>query len=72
MTTKVKVECPDSSHWHVRIEIQDNRWDPVKKEISGEFSLFDSFILKPGDSRETYITSTRRLMISEVEPCAVI
>lgn len=68
MTTRVKLECPDNSHWHVLVEIQDQHWNPVKKVLENDHRTTDGFILKQGESRETYITSTRRILLTEVEP----
>lgn len=68
MTTKVKLECPDNSHWHAKVEVQDNKWDPEKQELTGEFVTTQEIVLKQGEKHETYITSTRRLLISEMEP----
>lgn len=68
MTTRVKLECPDNSHWHVKVEVQDNVYDFEKQARTGEYKLADSFVLKQGESRETYIHDSRRLVVSEIVP----
>ena len=68
MTTRVKLECPDSSHWHVKVEIRDRVYDFEAKRMTDDWTLAESFVLKQGDSREVYITSTRKLSVEEVEP----
>jgi hypothetical protein len=55
------------AYWHAQVEIQDPHWNPVSKKLEGHKTT-DGFVLKQGESRETYITSTRRLLITEVEP----
>lgn len=68
MTTKVKLECPDNSHWHVKVEVRDRVWDFEKQVMTDDWSLADSFVLKQTESREVYITSTRKLTVEEIEP----
>lgn len=66
MTTKVVVSCPDNSHWHVKVEIRDQVYDFEKKVMTEDWGLAGSFVLKQGESRETYITNSRKLVVSEV------
>lgn len=71
MTTKVKIECPDTSHWHVRVKTQDKLYDPKsQKYVPNEFTTVDTFVLKQGEAREVYIHSSRRLVIEEIESAA--
>jgi hypothetical protein len=72
MTTKVSISCPDNSHWAVKVEVQDKIM--VAQVIGGvatinavpSWSTTEIFELKPTESRETYVHSTRRLVIEEV------
>ncbi len=66
MTTKVVIECPDNSHWHVKVEVRDRVWDGAAHTHTDDWSLADSFVLKQGDKRETYVHSTRKLVVEEV------
>jgi hypothetical protein len=66
MTTKVVLSCPDNSHWKVKVEIRDRVYDPQKLAMTDDWSLADSFELGPGESRETYIHDSRKLIVEEV------
>lgn len=69
MTTKVQVTCPDNSHWHVKVTVRDQLYDPKSgKYVPEQFTKAETFILKQGEAREVYITSSRSLVIEEVEP----
>jgi hypothetical protein len=68
MTTKVVIACPDHGHWHVKVEVRDQVYSHETKAMTNDWSLADSFVLKQGESKETYITSTRKLIIEETVP----
>lgn len=69
MTTKVKIECPDNSHWHVKVTVRDQLYDPKsQKYVPEQFTKAETFTLKQGESREVYIHSSRSLVIEEIEP----
>lgn len=68
MTTKVKLECPDNSHWHVKVEIEDKKYNFDSQQYEDLWRVSESFVLKQTESRETYIHSSRRLIVSEIEP----
>lgn len=68
MTTKVVLECPDNSHWHVKVEVRDRVYDHTANAYTDDWGLADSFVLKQTEKREVYIHSSRRLIVDEVEP----
>lgn len=70
MTTHVVIECPQASHWHVQVTTQDQLFDPKsQKMVPGEWVRAGKpVVLKQGEKHETYITSSRRLIIDEIEP----
>lgn len=68
MTTKVKLDCPDNSHWHVKVEIEDKKYNFDNKMFEDLWRVSETFVLKQGESRETYIHDSRRLVVSEVVP----
>lgn len=69
MTTKVTLACPPESHWHVRVIVQGQLFDPKsQKYVSGEFSKAEEFVLKQGESRDVYIWDSRRLIVDEIVP----
>lgn len=69
MTTKVQITCPDNSHWHVKFEVQDLVYDHDKQRMTDEWKTVESHtrVLKQGEQAETYLTSSRRLILTEVE-----
>lgn len=68
MTTRVHLHCPDTSHWHVKVTIQDKVFDTVDQKMTDEWRTADRFVLKQTESRDVYVHSTRRLIIEEREP----
>jgi hypothetical protein len=70
MTTRIKLECPDTSHWHVKVDVQDQVYDHEAKAMTDEWREADSFVLKQTESRETYIHSSRRLIVTEIVPAS--
>lgn len=70
MTTRVKLECPDNSHWHVKVDVEDRVYDHDKDAMTDEWRVADSFVLKQTESRETYIHDSRRLIVTEIVPAA--
>ena len=67
MTTKVILLCPDTSHWAVKASVQDRVFSFDAQKYTDEWREADSFILNPAEQRETYVHSSRRIMIMEVE-----
>lgn len=70
MTTKVKLECPDNSHWHIKVEIQDKKYNHDSGVREDLWRTSETFVLKQTESRETYIHSSRRLIVEELDPPA--
>ena len=76
MTTRVKLECPDNSHWYVKVTAEDKVWDADKKgwavnEIGDPLwsrHAERAVVLKQGDKHETYIHDSRRLVVEEIVP----
>ncbi len=68
VTTKVKLECPDNSHWHVKVEVRDRVFDHAKSVYTDDWSLADSFVLKQTEGREVYIHDSRKLIVTEILP----
>ena len=67
MTTKVIVSCPDTSHWAVRVYVEDRVFDFGTQKFKDEWSRSDVFNLNPEEKREVYVHSSRRLTIVEVD-----
>lgn len=68
MTTKVKLECPDNSHWHVQVEVRDRVYDHAVNAYTDDWSLAERFVLKQAESREVYIWDSRKLIVTEIVP----
>lgn len=68
MTTKVKIECPDNSHWHIKVTTQDRVYDHDKRAYTDEWRTAESFVLEQTQQREVYIHDSRRLIVDEVVP----
>lgn len=68
MTTKVRIECPDNSHWHLKVEVEDKKYNPDSQKYEDLWRVSETFVLKQTEGREIYIHSSRRLMVSETEP----
>jgi hypothetical protein len=68
MTTKVTVQCPKDSHWDIKVSTQDKMNDP-RARLSADLwvNLTTVVVLKPTESYEAYVHSTRRIVIEEVE-----
>jgi hypothetical protein len=73
MTTKVTVTCSESSHWNLVVTTEDKVWDSEAKKLSDDWVAVaypPVVVLKPLESHETYLTSTRRIVVSEGDPVA--
>jgi hypothetical protein len=66
MTTKVVVTCPDNSHWPLKVITQDCVFDAIAREVTTEWKDTSSVELRVGEKHETYVHSSRRLVIEEV------
>jgi hypothetical protein len=67
MTTKVVVSCPNDSHWDIKVTIKDRAFDFVTQKYSDEWRVADSFTLKPTESREVYVHSSRHVLVEEID-----
>ncbi|MES2030859.1 MAG: hypothetical protein V4477_16890 [Pseudomonadota bacterium] len=70
MTTKVHVTCPETSHWNLIVTTEDQVWDADAKKMTGVWAATGQapVVLKPTEVHETYIHSSRRLVVSEGDP----
>ena len=69
MTTRVKIECPGNSHWHVRVNVQVHHFVPdAQMHAQIVWTTTSSKVLKQGESAEFYVHTHARLMLEEVEP----
>jgi hypothetical protein len=72
MTTAVRIECPEHSHWHLKIEVRDRVYDQVAKKMTDDWTLSESFVLKQTENRTVYIHDSRKLEVSEIVPEPVV
>lgn len=68
MTTAVEIKCPATSHWHLKVEVRDRKYDHDAKKMTDDWTLADSFVLKQGEIRTVYLTDSRKLEVAEIVP----
>ena len=67
MTTKVRITCPDNSHWDIKVTIEDQVFSFETQKMTDEWRSVNTITLKPTESHETYVHSSRRLTVEQVE-----
>lgn len=68
MTTAVRIECPEHSHWHLKVEVRERVYDQTAKKMTDDWSLAETFVLKQTESRTVYLHDTRKMEVSEIVP----
>lgn len=70
MTTKVSIQCPPDSHWNLSIRTEDKRHENDNHNMPAAWADAAGVVpvvLDPGSEYSTYLTSTRRIVVEEVE-----
>jgi hypothetical protein len=67
MTTKVVIACPDQSPWSVDVSVEDKVFDFATQKHTDAWKQADSFTLRPTETREVHVHSSRRLVIEEAK-----
>lgn len=65
MTLSLIISCPHNSPYRLHASIQDKNHDPSAHGAKEKWPQADWFRLDPGQCKETFLTSTRRIMLTE-------
>jgi len=66
MTLHIVLSCPQSSPYKARVSIQDQVYDPETKTMTEDFREAQVIEINRGECVDTYLTSTRRILITEL------
>lgn len=67
MTLHIVLSCPNSSPYRAKVSVQDQVYDPHEKVMTDHFREDHVIVLDPGKCAATYLTSSRRLVVTEEE-----